>query len=112
MQCHNGDGDGSQFVFGGTVYDASGSAVAGAEVRFVDANNQATSVYSSSSGTFYLRGGGFSGPAHIGIRNASSIQNMHTALQSGSQPPASSGGACGACHCTGGSCTISAIHLP
>ena len=113
MGCHaNGGGDAPQFELGGTVYDASGNAVSGAEVRLVDANGTATSVYSGPSGTFYKSGSGFAGPAHIGIRNATSTQNMMTALQSTSQPPASTGGACSACHCTGAGCTMAPIHLP
>ncbi len=113
MGCHaGGGGDAPQFAFGGTVYDGSGNAVSGAEVRMVDATGNATSVYSGPSGTFYLEGSGFAGPAHIGIRNATSMQNMLTALQSTSQPPASTGGACSACHCTGTGCTMAPIHLP
>jgi hypothetical protein len=113
MGCHGvGGGDAPQFDFGGTVYDSSGKPVSGAEVRMVDAKGNATSVYSGPAGTFYKAGAGFAGPAHIGIRNASSVQNMMTALQSGSQPPASTGGACTACHCTGTGCTMAPIHLP
>jgi len=118
MQCHSGGGGGGgdddapQFEIGGTVYNGSGVGVGGAEVRLVDANNNATSVYTGSNGTFYIRGSGFAGPAHVGVRNASAVQNMITALQSGSQPPATTGGACSACHCTGSGCTVSDVHLP
>jgi hypothetical protein len=113
LQCHGGGGgDANQFTIGGTIYDASGAAVVGAEVRLVDANNKATSVYSGTNGNFYIQGSGFVGPAKIGIRNATTIQNMITPLLSGSQPAASNGGACNACHCTGGTCTIAPIHLP
>ena len=94
------------------MYDASGAAVSGAEVRFVDANGTATSVYTGPSGTFYKSGAGFTGPGHIGVRNATATQEMFTALQSTSQPPASTGGACSACHCTGSGCTVAPIHLP
>jgi hypothetical protein len=100
-------------VFGGTLYDGSGVAVAGAEVRFVDANGNGTSVYTTSSGDFWLMGSpAFAAPAHVGARNASAVQDMLTALQSASQPPAATGGDCNACHCTGTGCTIAPIHLP
>jgi hypothetical protein len=78
----------------------------------VDTNGNPTSVYTGPAGTFYVAGSSFAGPAHIGVRNATAQQEMLTALQSTSQPPASTGGACGACHCTGSGCTMPAIHLP
>jgi hypothetical protein len=78
----------------------------------VDASGTPTSVYSGPSGTFYKSGSGFAGPAHIGVRNATSEQDMLIALQSGAQAPASTGGACSACHCTGSGCTVAPIHLP
>jgi hypothetical protein len=113
LSCHTGGGNQvPTFEFGGTLYDGSGNPASGVEVRLVDANGKATSVYSGPSGTFYKEGSGFAGPAHIGVRNATSQQEMLIALQSGSQPPASTGGACGACHCTGSGCTIARIHLP
>ncbi len=115
LSCHKSGGssgsDAKAFTAAGTVYDATGKGVGGAEVRIVDANNNATSVYTGSTGTFYFTGA-WTAPAKIGVRNASAVQNMNTPLLSGSQPPASSGGACSACHCTGGSCTIAAVHLP
>ena len=100
------------FTFAGTVYDGSGNVVAGAEVRLVDANGNATSVYTDSAGNFHKGGAGFTAPAHVGVRNASATQNMFEALQSSQQGPAINGGACNACHCTGGTCTIAPIHLP
>jgi hypothetical protein len=113
MGCHgNGNGDAPQFEFGGTLYDGSGNAVPGAEVRLVDSSGNGTSVYSGPTGTFYKEGSGFAGPAHIGVRSATSTQSMLTALQSASQPPASTGGACSACHCTGTGCTMAPVHLP
>jgi hypothetical protein len=111
LQCHAGGGAPS-FSFGGTLYDGSGNPVSGAEVRLLDANGNGTSVYTGPAGTFYSRGSGFAAPAYVGVRNASSTQEMLVALQSGSQPPASTGGACGACHCSGTGCTIAPIHLP
>jgi hypothetical protein len=118
FSCHTsgcvGGGDcGPQLVFGGTLYDGSGNPVPGAEVRFVDGNNVGTSVYTSTNGDFWLTGNStFAAPAHVGVRNASAVQNMFTALQSTSQPPAVTGGDCNACHCTGTGCTVAPIHLP
>jgi hypothetical protein len=107
MSCHrNGGGDAPQFSLGGTLYDANGRALGGAEVRIVDANGKASSVYTATNGTFYQNGSGFSAPAHIGVRNAAASAEMFTALQS------SNGGACSSCHCTGAGCTIGLIHLP
>ena len=107
MSCHrSGGGDAPQFALGGTLYDGSGRAVSGAEVRLVDAKGKATSVYTGTNGTFYVQGSGFAAPAQVGVRNATSTRDMISALQ------ASNGGACSSCHCTGGSCTVPAIHLP
>lgn len=107
MSCHrNAGGDAPQFSFGGTLYDANGSALGGAEVRIVDTNGKASSVYTATNGTFYQNGSGFAAPAHIGVRNATASAEMFTPLQ------AANGGACSSCHCTGASCAIGLIHLP
>jgi hypothetical protein len=108
LGCHS-------FAFGGTLYDGNGNPVVGAEVRLVDSAGVATSVYTGPTGNFYSHGaggGGFSAPAHVGARDATNVQDMLTALQSTMQGPASTGGACNACHCTGGTCTVAPIHLP
>lgn len=111
--CTGGGDCGPELVFGGTLYDGSGAAVVGAEVRFVDANGNGTSVYTASSGDFWLRGSSaFAAPAHVGARNATAVQDMHTALQATTQGPAVTGGDCNACHCTGTGCTVAPIHLP
>ena len=113
MGCHGGTvANAPSFEFGGTLYDGSGNPVVGAEVRFVDGSGKAASVYTSSTGTFYESGTGFTGPANVGARNAAGAHDMITALQSGAQSPASSGGACSACHCSGTGCTQGLIHLP
>jgi hypothetical protein len=106
LGCHSAGGDSPRMSFGGTLYDGSGRALGGAEVRLVDANGRATSVYTGSNGTFYLSGSGFVGPARTGVRNAATATDMLTPLQ------ASNGGACSSCHCTGTGCTVSAVHLP
>jgi len=109
--CHN-----HGFTLAGTLFDANGAGVGGAEVRLVDANGKVISVYTdnrggSSQGNFYSSQA-FVGPAHVGTRNATNLQDMHTAIQSTAQTPASTGGACNACHCTGTGCTVAPIHLP
>lgn len=105
MSCHaTGGGEAPRFSFGGTLYDGSGNPVGGAEVRLVDANGKATSVYTSTSGTFYS-GGAFAAPAHVGVRDAMHESDMLTALQA-------SNGGCSSCHCTGSACTVAPIHLP
>lgn len=107
MSCHRtGGGEAPRFSFGGTLYDGSGKPVAGAEVRLVDANGKASSVYTGSNGTFYGQGSGFAAPAQVGVRNASGAKDMVSALQ------ASNGGACSSCHCTGGTCSVPPVHLP
>jgi hypothetical protein len=106
--CHQHAGS---FTIGGTVYDGSGNPVSSAEVRVVDANNMAFSVYTGSNGTFHSSTS-FAAPAHIGVRDATHTVDMVTALQSGPQTPAPSGGACSGCHCTGAGCTVAAVHLP
>ncbi len=112
MGCHSGNSD-NAFLMGGTLYDGSGNAVVNAEVRLVDSTGKATSVYSCQNGNFYIganNGGTLNGPATVGVRNATTTQTMVTTLSSGSQPPASSGGACNACHASGG--TTTPVHLP
>lgn len=106
MHCHTqANGEAPQLSFGGTLYDGAGNPVAGAEVRLVDANNNATVVHTGSNGTFYRMGGPIAAPAHVGARDASNSADMISAL-------ASNGGACSSCHCTGTGCTVSQIHLP
>jgi hypothetical protein len=108
MRCHATATDGGEaprFSFGGTVYDPMGNPVVGAEVRLVDANGKATSVYTSSSGTFYSQGAGFAAPAHVGVRDATIASDMLPELKA-------SDGACSACHCTGAACMDIPVHLP
>ena len=107
--CHN-----HGFTIAGTLFDSAGAGIGGAEVRLVDSTGKVISVYTAtggSQGNFYSKTS-FVGPAHIGVRNATGTQTMITAIQTTAQAPASTGGACNACHCSGGGCTIAAIHLP
>jgi hypothetical protein len=106
MSCHaTGGGEAPRFSFGGTVYDPMGNPVVGAEVRLVDANGKATSVYTSSSGTFYSQGTGFAAPAHVGVRDATIASDMLPELKA-------SDGACSGCHCVGAACMDIPVHLP
>jgi hypothetical protein len=107
MGCHrNGGGEAPRFSFGGTLYDQSRNPAAGAEVRLVDANGMATSVYTGIDGTFYGQGSGFAAPARVGVRNAIGAMDMVTALQ------ASKEGACSSCHCIGGTCSEPPVYTP
>ncbi len=110
LSCHKSGGSAGSFGWAGTVY-ANGVAAANIEVAVLDASGKSTSVYSCSNGNVYSKTA-FTGPAKVAARNATTELDMITPLQSGAQSPASSGGACNACHCTGGSCTIAQVHLP
>lgn len=90
------------FTFAGTLTDGQGNGVAGAEVRLVDANNNAISVHTGSNGNFHSSTP-WAAPAHVGVRNATNVALMVTALQA-------SNGGCNGCHATGG--TVAKIHLP
>jgi hypothetical protein len=90
------------FTFAGTLTDGNGNAVAGAEVRLVDANGQAITVHSGPTGNFHSSTP-FTAPAHVGARDATHVVNMVTPLQS-------TNGGCNGCHATGG--TTAPIHLP
>ncbi len=77
--CHGGSGDAPSLVFGGTVYtDSSAKAPAvGVEVRVVDANSKAYSVYSDTNGNFYQLGtGSLAFPSHPGVRTAANSLAM------------------------------------
>ena len=94
--CHN-----HGFTFAGTIYDAAGKAVAGAEVRLVDANGKAISVHSGSDGNFHSSSS-WTGPAHVGARDATNKALMVSTLATGK--------GCNGCHTNGG--TAPKIHLP
>jgi hypothetical protein len=95
--CHN-----HGFTFAGTIYDAAGKAVAGAEVRLVDSTGKGISVHSGSDGNFHSSTS-WTGPAHIGARNATTKALMVSTVPTGK-------GGCNGCHTTGG--TAPKIHLP
>jgi len=101
LGCHGGGGGPTQFTWAGTLYDAAGSPVVGAEVRVVDSTGNGISVYTGTNGNFYSPGGALSGPASTGARNASSVALMISTFSSGD---------CNSCHATGG--TVAPIHLP
>ncbi len=103
MQCHaGGGGEAPTFAFGGTLYDGNGKAVVGAEIRVVDANGKAASVYTGPEGNFHSSGT-LTMPWHAGARNATSKALMISSLTYGG---------CNKCHCTGSSCTTAPLHLP
>lgn len=103
MACHAGSGgDAPQFGFGGTLYDGKGNAVAGAEIRVVDASGKSTSVYTGTNGNFH-GSGSLSFPGHAGARDATNKALMVSSLTYGG---------CNKCHCTGSSCTTTELHLP
>jgi hypothetical protein len=95
--CHN-----HGFTFAGTLVDAAGNGVAGAEVRLLDTSGVAVSVYTGPNGNFHSSAT-FTAPAHVGARDATNKALMVTAL-------AASNGGCNGCHATGG--TVAPIHLP
>jgi hypothetical protein len=95
--CHN-----HGFTFAGTIYDASGTAVSGAEIRLVDSTGKGISVYSASDGNFYSSTA-WTGPAMVGARSASNTQVMVETLSSAQ-------GGCNSCHASGGA--TNPIHLP
>jgi hypothetical protein len=95
--CHN-----HGFTFAGTVTNGAGQGVGGAEVRLVDANNKAISVYTGSNGNFHSSSS-WVAPAKVGVRNAAAKVLMVSVLQS-------TQGGCNGCHITGG--TQSPIHIP
>ena len=104
LSCHDGSGGAPEFSFAGTLYDGSGNALGGAEVRVVDAAGNAVSVTTASDGNFYQFGSSaFDAPGHAGIRNATTTDLMVSAVTKGG---------CNACHCTGGGCTTARLHLP
>lgn len=104
LSCHNGSGEAPHFVFAGTVYNGSGSPVAGAEIRVEDSAGNFVSVYSATNGNFYQRASGtFAAPGHAGARNSSTTNLMISNVTNGG---------CNSCHCSGASCTTAPIHLP
>jgi len=106
MQCHGGNGGGDDapsFVFGGTIYDAAGNPVSGAEIRVLDKSGKAYTARSAANGTFHANGSPLAGPGHAGARNATNNSLMISAVTNGG---------CSSCHCTGAGCTTTAVHLP
>jgi hypothetical protein len=80
------------FTFAGSI-----PGVSGAEIRLVDANGKAFSVYSGPGGNFYATTP-WTGPAKVGVRNGSGKSVMSTTLQSAN-------GGCNGCHASGGETT-------
>lgn len=77
--CHGGSFPEKPLLFGGTIYtDSTGTTPAvGVEVRVIDANGTATSVYSDKQGNFYkLSGATLALPGHAGVRTAANSLAM------------------------------------
>lgn len=91
------------FSVAGTVYGATGLPLSNVEVRVVDSNGNAFSVYSGTNGNFYKTGNPLTATSHVGIRNATATTSMVGSITSG---------ACNSCHCTGSACAAPRIHLP
>ena len=102
MQCHR-SGGATPFEIAGTIYDAQHAPLANVEVRLVDANQNAFSVYSGANGNFYKPGGAFASPAQVGARDGAGKTHMIAAVTKG---------ACNSCHCSGSSCATVPIHVP
>ena len=96
--CHN-----HGFTFAGTVVDAAGNGVAGAEVRLLDANGKAILVHTGTNGNF-RSSTSWAAPAHVGARTAANKVVMVTPLSTAAN------GGCNGCHATGG--TVARIHVP
>ena len=104
LSCHDGSGEAPHFAFAGTIYNGSGSPVAGAEIRVEDAAGHFTTVYSATNGNFYkTASANFAAPGHAGARNASTTNLMISNVTNGG---------CNSCHCTGSTCATAPIHLP
>ncbi len=104
MGCHaNGGGEAPRFAFAGTLYDGQGRAVSGAEIRVVDANGAAVSVYTGTNGNFYRSGTPLATPGKAGARNGSATAAMVSAVTKAG---------CNSCHCSGSSCVTTPMHLP
>jgi hypothetical protein len=88
------------FTWAGTLTDTNGNAIAKAEVRLLDANGVATSVYTDSLGNFHS-GKSWASPAYVGARNATNKALMAQAITKGG---------CNSCHANGG--VQAPIHLP
>lgn len=98
--CMNGCHD-HGFTFAGTLFK-NGQPLPSAEVRLVDKNGAAISVYSGTNGNFYSFVS-FASPAEVGARDATSVVNMVAAVQGATV-------GCNGCHVGGG--TAPPIHLP
>jgi len=86
----------------GTLYDGKGNGVAGAEIRVIDANGNATSAYTGPEGNFHASGA-LAMPGHAGARNTASTALMVSSLTYAG---------CNKCHCSATGCMTMPMHLP
>jgi hypothetical protein len=85
LGCHGSGGGAPLFTVGGSVFkDAAGTMpAANVEVRFVDANGTARSVYTDALGNFYFKGATLAAPGKVGARDATTTQNMTSTIANG-----------------------------
>lgn len=105
LSCHEQDAT-TPFIFGGTVIGSTDAGENNVQVLILNADASVMSTYTDQNGNFFFEAAGSINPnAKVGVRNASSIQQMPDALTGPTQ------GGCnqkGTCH--GG--TEGLIHLP
>lgn len=85
LGCHGNGGGAPVFTVGGSVFkDAAGTMpAANVEVRFVDANGTARSIYTDALGNFYFKGATLAAPGKVGARDATTTQNMVGTIANG-----------------------------
>jgi hypothetical protein len=91
LGCHTG-GRAPKFTFAGTLRNAAGAIVPGAEVRMVDGAGKALSICTDGSGNFHTAQT-WTAAAHVGVRDATKKALMVSTITDGG---------CNGCHTAGG----------
>lgn len=104
LSCHKNGGSGTEFLFGGTVFqDKAGTmAAADKEIRVLGSDNVGYSAHSDADGNYWFKKGatGIAFPAMSGVRDAA-----QTALMSGNITVSN----CNGCHDKN---TTDPLHIP